>query len=103
MTSAFKPKRFDWDDGNQKKNWQKHGVSSIEAEEVFFNKPLFVLEDTKHSTAEKRFYALGVTDTSRFLFIVFTMRGEKVRVKSARPMNTKEQDQYIEQSTQEVL
>ena len=33
---------FDWDDGNQGKNWEKHGVSDGEAEEIFFNDPLAV-------------------------------------------------------------
>ena len=46
-----------WDDGNGSKNETKHGVSRAEAEQVFFNNPLLLLEDPKHSMAEARFHA----------------------------------------------
>ena len=39
---------FDWDEGNTRKN-EKHGVTMAEAEQLFFNAPLLVLEDSKHS------------------------------------------------------
>ena len=88
---------FDWDEGNVTKNWEKHKVSRIECEQVFFNKPFVVGYDPKHSKREKRWYLLGQTDQDRFLFIVFTIRGELVRVISARDMNQKERKQYHEQ------
>ena len=53
---------FDWDEGNSRKNAEKHGVNQSEAEEIFFNEPLLVLEDSRHSQAEARFHALGETD-----------------------------------------
>jgi len=46
---------FDWDDGNARKN-EKHGVSQSEAEEVFFNHPLLLLEDARHSGQEWRYH-----------------------------------------------
>jgi uncharacterized protein len=49
---------FDWDQGNARKN-DKHGVSSAEAEQVFFNNPLLLLADDRHSDREPRFHALG--------------------------------------------
>ena len=52
---------FDWDEGNTRKN-EKHGVSMAEAEQVFFNAPLLVLDDAGHSNQEPRFHALGKTD-----------------------------------------
>ena len=52
---------FDWDDGNARKN-EKHQVSAAESEQVFFNAPLLLLADTKHSDRESRFHALGKTD-----------------------------------------
>ena len=33
---------FEWDEGNIKKNWEKHRVSHIECEEIFFNSPIIV-------------------------------------------------------------
>ena len=86
---------FNWDEGNTRKN-EKHGVSMAEAEQVFFNALLILLEDAKHSSAEPRFHALGQTDDDRLLHITFTLRdaGEKIRVISARDMHRKEKAIY---------
>lgn len=86
---------FDWDDGNARKN-DKHGVSMAEAEQVFFNDPLLLIADAKHSHAETRFHALGKTDEGRMLHLTFTLRnaGEKIRVISARDMHRKERTIY---------
>jgi len=85
---------FDWDEGNFLKNWEKHGVSHLEAEQVFFNEPILLFEDPKHSERESRWYVLGQTDQSRELMLVFTMRGKKIRIISARPMSRKERGVY---------
>ena len=86
---------FQWDDGNVRKN-EKHGVSTAESEQVFFNAPLLMLEDAKHSASEPRFHALGKTDDGRLLHITFTLRedGAKIRVISARDMHRKEREIY---------
>lgn len=89
-------KGFDWDEGNSTKNWDKHQVSRTESEQVFFNQPLLLYPDTKHSEQEPRFFVLGRTDDDRFLMIVFTARGDKVRVISARPMSKNERAIYEE-------
>ena len=85
---------FDWDTGNQGKNWEKHGVTDSECEQVFFNQPLFVYADTEHSEEEQRYYVLGRTDRRRRLFVVFTPRGDKIRVISAREMTKSERAFY---------
>jgi uncharacterized DUF497 family protein len=86
---------FEWDSGNERKN-EKHGVSMAEAEQVFFNAPLLLLDDTAHSQAEFRFHALGQTDDARLLHITFTLRrsGDLIRVISARDMHRKERSVY---------
>ena len=86
---------FDWDEGNTRKN-EKHGVSMAEAEQVFFNAPLLVLEDGAHSQQEARLHALGKTDDGRALHITFTLRqsGLLIRVISARDMHRKERAIY---------
>jgi uncharacterized DUF497 family protein len=84
---------FEWDEGNTRKN-DKHDVTASEAEQVFFNQPLLMLEDEKHSQAEPRFHALGVTHTGRKLHITFTARGTRIRVISARDMHRKERSIY---------
>ena len=90
---------FDWDEGNQDKNWLKHGVSSGECEELFFNLPLIIADDTKHSELERRHYALGQTNAGRLLFLSFTIRMDKVRVISARDMSRKEREIYGQANT----
>lgn len=86
---------FNWDDGNARKN-EKHGVSMAEAEQVFFNAPLLLLEDGAHSQQEPRLHALGKTDVGRTLHITFTLRqtGSLIRVISARDMHRKERAIY---------
>jgi uncharacterized DUF497 family protein len=88
-------KSFQWDKGNIDKNWISHKVSPFECEQVFFNIPLIAYKDTEHSQSEKRYYALGKTDNDRFLFIVFTIRKKQIRIISARDMNKKERQVYI--------
>jgi uncharacterized DUF497 family protein len=88
---------FEWDKGNEKKN-VKHGVRPAEAEQVFLNEPLVVLDDLKHSDTEQRFHALGQTGEGRLLHITFTIRTNMIRVISARNMHRKERAIY-EQET----
>jgi len=84
---------FDWDEGNQNKNWQKHLVTKIEAEQVFFNEPLLIFNSI--GLAEERFFALGKTNKNRLLAIIFTVRNKSfVRVISARSMSRKERSAY---------
>ena len=86
---------FDWDTGNARKN-DKHGVSMAEAEQAFFNQPLVVVSDVKHSQIESRFCAMGKSDDGRMLHITFTLRssGKLLRVISARDMHRKERTSY---------
>ena len=88
---------FEWDKGNARKN-DKHGVSMAEAEQVFFNAPLLLLEDARHSQQEPRFHALGHTDQRRLLHISFTLRagGTLIRMISARDMHRKEKVIYAQ-------
>lgn len=90
---------FEWDVGNREKNL-KHGVHASECEQVFFNAPLVILDDPKHSVAEDRFAAFGQTDQGRRLVVVYTQRGNLLQVISARDMNRRERALY-EHSTQD--
>ena len=86
---------FDWDEANVEKSWERHRVAFWEAEEVFFNEPLFVRLDAARSARERRYVALGHTDAGRRLFIAFTVRRRLVRVISARDMTRKENRIYV--------
>ena len=85
---------FDWDEGNEGKNWEKHRVSHGEAEEIFFNDPVVAGADQAHSNKERRYFALGQTDARRPLFVVFTIRKQLIRVISAREMTKREMRWY---------
>ncbi len=85
---------FEWDAGNSDKNWHNHQVRQAEAEQVLLNRPVVFAADLKHSRTEARFFTLGQTDSGRHLAIVFTTRGEFVRVISARPMSRAERRAY---------
>ncbi len=98
MLSLNRISGFDWDDGNARKSQQKHDVSQAEAEQVFFNEPLLLLLDEKHSKKESRYHAYGKTNDGRQLHIAFTLRERDtlIRVISARDMHRKERSIYDE-------
>lgn len=85
---------FQWDDGNATKNWEYHEVTQAECEQVFFNQPLVVRRDKRHSVLETRYYVLGRTDGDRLLFVCSTGRGELIHVISARDMTPNEITRY---------
>lgn len=90
MSLLPEPITFQWDSGNQDKNWSKHSVTNQECEEVFFDSSKKILKDILHSDNEERYILLGYTKQQRVLFIVFTIRRGKVRLISARDLNSKE-------------
>ncbi|MBF0105734.1 MAG: BrnT family toxin [Deltaproteobacteria bacterium] len=89
---------FEWDDGNTVKNFRKHHVSCEEAEQIFFNRPLLLIDDAIHSTTEPRAKMFGKTNNDRPLTVSFTVRKKHIRIISARPMNKKERRIYEKQA-----
>jgi uncharacterized DUF497 family protein len=87
---------FQWDKGNSQKSAQKHDVHPTEAEEIFFNTPLMISNDDKHSRDEKRYLALGMTNKKRFLTVIFTLRESDtlIRIISSRDQHQKERIVY---------
>ena len=86
---------FDWDEGNIFKNEKKHNLRWQVIEEVFYNKPLIVVEDQQHSNnIECRCAAFGKLNSGSLVIVVFTKRINKIRVISARAMNKKERIFY---------
>ncbi len=71
-------------------------MAQAQAEEVFFNQPLLMLEALRHREQEARFHALGKTLDGRLLHVTFTLRGDDtlIRVISARDMHRKERSVY---------
>lgn len=90
---------FEWDEANWRKSELKHGVSAAEAQEALLGQPVCQV-DVRHSDREQRYAALGVTNGGRRLFVAFTIRRDRVRIISARPMSRKERE--IHEATAQV-
>ncbi len=86
---------FEWDHWNAAKNWEKHKVSKVEAEEVFFNRPV-LFDVAKYPEREMRYTCLGRSRADRMLTIVFVFREKRIRVVSARAMSKKERERYAQ-------
>jgi uncharacterized DUF497 family protein len=92
---------FEWEGAKRDKNWRRHNVAWWECEEMFFNLPLYIWPDLEHSEKEDRYFAFGQTIGGRTLLVVFTLRGKKIRVISARDMNKRERRFYIEKTEED--
>jgi len=93
-----KPLEFQWNRGNIDKSFKKHKVRDKEVEEPFFDRKHKTFKDELHSKGEERYRMVGKTKKGRLLFIVFTMRGKKIRIISARDINKKEVYLYEEKT-----
>ncbi len=80
---------FEWDKGNSEKPKQ-HDLTLEETEESSLDRNKIVFDGWKHSAKEGRITLLGKTKKGKLLNITFTVRGNKVRVITARPINKKE-------------
>jgi len=92
------PVTFEWDEGNERKNLERHGVTRQEIEEAFFDPQKKLLENPLYSGSEERYVLLGETREGRLLFVVFTMRNQKIRAISARDLNRRERPLYEEEA-----
>jgi hypothetical protein len=84
---------FEYDPLKAKANWQKHGVSFAEAEFVFFD-PLAIHDVDPDSIDEERFVTVGIGNSGLLLVVVYTMRGDAVRLISARRATRQEAKAY---------
>ena len=74
-------------------NYRKHGIRFSDAEPVLFD-PLALTREDKDAAGEQRFVSIGVDATGRVLVVVFTYRGEEIRLISARLATAKEREYY---------
>jgi uncharacterized protein len=85
---------FEWDSAKERANRNKHGVGFRTATKVFLD-PGVIEFDDRDATGELRFNAIGLVD-GRMLFVVYTMRGDVVRIISARGAEPHEKRKYHE-------
>jgi uncharacterized protein len=89
----MKDEAFEWDDAKAASNWRDHGVSFEMARDVF--KDIFAVEwvDSGHDEHEDRYAAIGMVE-NRLLFVAYAMRGETIRIISARKAEPYERRRY---------
>jgi uncharacterized DUF497 family protein len=87
---------FEWDEGKNSANRQKHGVSFEEARSAFLDENARVVPDSEHSEEEDRFVLLGLSASLRILVVCHCYREQEstVRIISARKADREEQRQY---------
>jgi uncharacterized protein len=86
----------EWDPAKAMSNLEKHGVDFADAA-VALEDPLALSMRDPGSEEEERFICLGVDPFGRLLVVVFTMRGERTRLISARLATNRERHQYEEE------
>ena len=86
--------RAEWDAAKEAVNFRKHGVGFAGAVSVFDD--VFAITIPDKSSAEERFMTLGVDAFGRVIVVVYTWRGEAVRIISARKATRRERRQYEE-------
>ncbi len=87
--------RFVWDEGKDRLNQKKHGVSFEEAKSVFYDENAQEFFDPEHSEDEDRFILLGISVYLRVLVVCYCQRrGKLIRIISARKADFREEKDY---------
>lgn len=81
---------FEWDRDKSKRNLKKHGVSFEEASTIFADPLARTIHDPLHSEQEDRYVSVGESRRQRILVVVFTERGDNIRIISARVATRRE-------------
>ena len=89
---------FEWDPAKARTNLRKHGVAFAEALTAFADPLGRILVDPRHSIAEERLVILGLSERRGLLAVMFTERGERIRLISARRATATERHEYEEAS-----
>lgn len=87
---------FEWDPAKARTNLIKHGVSFDEASSVFYDPLAVTGADPDHSESEERMVTFGMSSTGRILVVAHTVRGEAIRIISARKVTKRERRIYEE-------
>ena len=85
--------RFQFDPRKAASNLKKHGVSFSDAEGVFLD-PLAIHQADPDTENEERFLGLGMGNTGQLLVVVYTLRGDNIRLISTRRATRKEVKNY---------
>jgi uncharacterized protein len=87
---------FEWDPKKELANWRKHRVEFTEATTVFGDPLSINIPDPDHAAREDRYVIIGMTSKRKLLVVVHTVRGERMRLISARTATKHERHKYEE-------
>jgi len=91
------PLQFEWDEEKATANLHKHGVGFEESITVFDDPQTLTIFDEAHSDQEDRYIDIGRSASGRVLVVVYTERGESIRIISCRRATLAERRQYEQQ------
>lgn len=93
---------FEWDPAKARSNYRKHGIGFEVAKEIF-DDPLALefIDEASHELGEERILIIGRASSFQVLTVVYTERGENIRIISARKAIKAEHDDYYRQSTED--
>lgn len=89
---------FEWDRRKDTANRRKHGFGFAEASTVFGDPLSITIGDPDHTIDEARFVIVGMSERQKLLVVVHTVKGERVRIISARAATKHERRNYEEES-----
>jgi len=90
---------FEWDDAKAAQNWRDHGVSFEMAREAFADAFAVEWVDAAQDSREERYAMIGMVE-ARLLFVAYALRGERVRIISARKAEPYERRKYHDENRQ---
>lgn len=85
---------YQWDNDKAATNFNKHGIDFADAVSVFSDDLAVTVSDGRFD--EERFITIGIDAFGRVLVVVYTWRGNEIRLISARKATRPEQTQYEE-------
>ncbi len=83
---------FQWDPTKERKNRRKHGVAFADALSVLEDDRAITIDDDHPD--EKRYITIGINSLGQLLLVVYTWRGESIRIISARKATKTERKEY---------
>ena len=89
---------YEWDPAKAAANVRKHGVSFAEVASVFLDPLALTFDDPDHSDEEHREITIGVSRRERVVFVSHCVRGDRIRIISARKATQRERKQYAERT-----
>lgn len=86
---------YQWNVDKATANLRKHGIDFADAVSVFSDDLAITIPDERFD--EERFVTIGLDGFDRVLVVVYTLRGEAIRIISARKATRQERRQYEEE------